>query len=128
MLTAVLGVVALMEAQTMPGREKPSGQHEATVPATTTTWPGTRTLPTKPAQEPVSDLSGTVNTADTLKMTTATPTSSGTPTTPAGLTSGESTQGKKVSSSTDPSPTFSPTTTEGGGTISIGLIGGLLGG
>ncbi|MFI6359724.1 serine/threonine-protein kinase [Streptomyces sp. NPDC050743] len=137
MLTAVLGVVALTVAQTMPWREKPSGQPEATFPATTTTGPDTSTLPTKPAQGPVSDLSGTVNTADTLKMTTATPTSSGFPTTPAGLTSGgttssESTEGKKVPSSTDPSPTSSPspspTTTDGGGTIGIGLLGGLLGG
>ncbi|MGW2938232.1 hypothetical protein ACWDA7_42085, partial [Streptomyces sp. NPDC001156] len=136
MLTAVLGVVALMEAQTMPGREKPSGQHDAAVPATTTTWPGTRTLPTKPAQEPVSDVSGTpVNILDTLKMTTATPTSSGPPTTPAGLTSGgttssESTEGEKVPSSTDPSPTStsSPSPLDGGGNNSGNNSGGLLGG
>lgn len=138
MLTAVLGVVALPVVQTMPWREKPSGEHGATVPASTTTWPGTSTLPTRPTQEPVSDLSGTpVNIPDTPKMTTATSTSWRPPTTPAGLTSGgttssESTEGANVPSSTDPSPTSSPspspTTTDGGDTISIGLIGGLLGG
>ncbi|MGW9032041.1 serine/threonine-protein kinase [Streptomyces sp. NPDC055722] len=137
MLTAVLGVVALMVAQTMPWREKPSGQHDAAVPATTTTWPGTSTLPTRPTQDPVPDPSGnpvnapdilkTTTATDILKTTTATSTSSQPPATPADLTSGgttssEPTDGNKVPSSTEPSPT----TTDGGGNSNGGLVGGLL--
>ncbi|GAA3478986.1 hypothetical protein GCM10018966_035160 [Streptomyces yanii] len=135
MLTVVLGVVALTVVQTMPRREKPSGQHGATVPASTTTWPGTSTLPTRPAQEPVSDLWGTpVNIPDTPKMTTPTSTSSRPPTTPAdlnsgGTTSSEPTEGENVPSPWDPSPTFSPSpTSTPSPTPSIGLIGGLIGG
>ncbi|MFE7324912.1 protein kinase [Streptomyces sp. NPDC057565] len=137
MLTVVLGVVALTVVQTMPRREKPSGQHGATVPASPTTWPGTNTLPTRPAQEPVSDLWGTpVNIPDTPKMTTPTSTSSRPPTTPADLTSGgttssEPTEGENVPSPWDPSPTSSPSPTSTPSpspTISIGLIGGLIGG
>ncbi|MEU6316918.1 serine/threonine-protein kinase [Streptomyces sp. NPDC047009] len=137
MLTVVLGVVALTVAQTMPWREKSSGQHDSTVPASTTTWPGTSTLPTRPAQDPVSDLSGNpVNAPDILKTITATSTSSQPPATPADLTSGgttssESAEGKKVSSSTDSPPTSSPspspTTIDSGGLLGGLLVGGLLG-